>query len=468
MAGLSDDGRSSHVSYSEEPLERELMEGRNLAAWQCHVLAALHHQRRNLSYGELLFQLHDLLCSRQLGDGIVTWLLSRDIDGAWPDQEVLVLKYIMEILIDLRDYKNEHLAEIPFSVRTFFIERTLEIKKKLDTIRFLVEDKNASHYVPFALFIKDRLNIIAEAFDVILHRHFVYLLNHTENQSLDLMNHTDIPLITSLANKIKHISSPEPTFSWSHNKNPADVLSGSDDKICVICTEDLNMASDFAVLDVCNHLLCAPCAEVALMGNISHVEENPDGTLRASADKPKRCPYCAVTVSRWSTSGMLKLNKSVKQYFSEALLTNSWTYPRQLKDLLRLLITSRHLKYGPKFSLLAITSFFYANPQLLFKPQVSAVICGLNSEIIEVIKLHFAIDSDSESRILLFDSLTTGPRIVSHVRNIAENFARVHSAPGSRVNRVNSSVSQVLTEMSQLHSFACNMASTIATNTQYL
>ena len=98
MAGLSDNGRSSHVTYSGESLERELMDGRNLPAWQCHVLAALHHQRCNLSYGELLFQLHDLLCSRQLGDGIVTWLLSRDIDGVWPDREVQVRKFIFKQL----------------------------------------------------------------------------------------------------------------------------------------------------------------------------------------------------------------------------------------------------------------------------------------------------------------------------------------------------------------------------------
>ena len=371
----------------------------------------------------------------------------------------------MEILVYLRDYKNEELAEIPFSVRSFFIERTCEIKKKLDTIRFLAEDNNAPHYVPFALFIKDRLNIISEAFDVILHRHFVYLLNHTENQSLDLINHTDVPLITALANKIKHISSPEPTFSWSHHKDPADVLSGSDDKICVICTEDLNIDSDIAVLDVCNHLLCATCAEVALMGKISHVDENPDGTLRASADKPKRCPYCARTVSKWSTRRMLKLKNSVKQFFSEKLLSTNWTYPRQLKDLLRLLITSKQLQYGPRFCLLAITSFFYANPQLLFQPQVSAVICGLNTEIMEVTKLHLPIDSDSESRVLLFDSLTTGPRIVSHVRKLAEN---VRSACGSPVNRVDSSASQVLREMLQLQSFADRIASTIATDNQYL
>ena len=139
-----------------------------------------------------------------------------------------------------------------------------------------------------------------ETLNVIIHRLLVVVVsrpNSHDNDQLVLYN-------------LNKACSDQFRPSWTHEKDPSEILAKSDDKICVVCLDELTEDSNIAVLDSCDHLMCASCAQLTLMGDICTIEiVRVPGFIpvtRAVTGKLKRCPYCASTVSHWSTSAMIK------------------------------------------------------------------------------------------------------------------------------------------------------------------
>ena len=285
-----------------------------------------HDRKSCLNYGELVLQIETCLSfdKSEMIDSII-------YD---PARGAAALSKLKDILVYLRDYKNEELkamyteeCSVTAPILFYLLNITLKIRRIVFcfTMRYLQKSYRNKGYI------YSYLCCLVDVVEVIAYRHLKLFL-YKYNDFPDLKNYLAIIPEEDLQYMSRKRSEAKNVNIILQDKLGVDLevsqLLKPDDNECAICGDSLDANSDFAVLDTCNHLMCTDCAEVTLMGEVVDLvplgEESDDveyGHL-VELGKIPRCPCCRRQVGQWTTTHILKFCQVNKCKFWEGNTTS--------------------------------------------------------------------------------------------------------------------------------------------------
>ena len=228
------------------------------------------------------------------------------------------LQTLKDLLICLRDVKeNNHNSQ---SCK-YVLSQIMKIKKSLVFMqRIQNEQFKESYWCNF--YIYPFIYAIQDVLDVIIFRYFrKFVTEHIDSMNLVYFLYdwrSDINDVLDIGPSTEYFNNALQEKVGSRLDVPYFLMAG--DNECVICDVKLKEDSDFAVLDSCNHLMCANCAETTLMGRVSAFHENDQhideetgelidivpGGYCAALEKVPRCPICRREVGCWTTSHLVQ------------------------------------------------------------------------------------------------------------------------------------------------------------------
>ena len=228
------------------------------------------------------------------------------------------LKSLNELLTSLRDEKSAEFKALYATegVRsaedhTYYLEFLLCFFKHFQFMRTVAEDTNRyhediyrSHVYPYFYLILDNLNVL-------VHRHLKYVTQFYKNSSKmeGFYSEDDSRMVISNFQETMKGRGPI-TENFGDNqqelkKGISNLLMVNQDNECTICHKKITTDSDFALLTSCTHLMCADCAEVEFMAEVSSSSTDEHGAVKVELGKTPRC-RCGLEVVAWTTTHLMK------------------------------------------------------------------------------------------------------------------------------------------------------------------
>ena len=280
-----------------------------------NCLENLHHMKGVLNYAELV--------------SVIETSISFDVTKIFeciiydPTRGSYVLKKLKDILVYLRDNKNEELkamfvkkSSIPAPIIFYLLETTLQIQRIIKEFRNTYEQMYTTDPICDA-YIYPYLCSLSDVVEVILYRHlklFIYTYKYTADMD-NYLSYIHVNILSHFSINGCETQNFSGTLQEKLGVNLEVSHLLKPDSECSICGDSLDVNSDFAVLDTCNHLMCADCAEVTLMGEVFDLiplqggadDENSDdhGHIVELGKIPK-CPCCRREVGQWTTTHVMK------------------------------------------------------------------------------------------------------------------------------------------------------------------
>ena len=227
------------------------------------------------------------------------------------------LKSLNELLTSLRDEKSAEFKALYATegVRsaedyTYYLEFLLCFFKHFQFMRTVAEDKNRyhediyrSHVYPYFYLILDNLNVL-------VHRHLKHVTRMYKNASKleDFYSEDDSRIVISNFQETMKGRGPVAKTFDVNQQELEEVISNllmlNQDE-CTICHAKINQESDLALLTSCTHLMCADCAEVEFMAEVSSSRTDEHGAVKVQLGKTPRC-RCGLEVVAWTTTHLMK------------------------------------------------------------------------------------------------------------------------------------------------------------------
>ena len=263
-----------------------------------------------------------------------------------PARGASALNKLKNLLVYLRDYKNEELKamfaeESPISVPIIFnlLKRIMEIhriiKSFIKTYINQCYDNNPignAHVYPYLCSLGDVVDVIAYRYLKLFLHKYKYTPG-MEKYLGSIRQEEEFHRISRKGCKTQNFNSALQdklgvNLEVSH-------LVNADNSECPICSDSLDANSDFAVLDACNHLMCTDCAEVTLMGKVvdlvplyeeSDDDDDAEYSHLVELGKIPKCPCCRQEVGQWTTTHIMKFCEENKCDYWEVNTKNPREY----------------------------------------------------------------------------------------------------------------------------------------------